>query len=186
MRISGGQARGIPLTTGKAKHVRPATDRMREAVFSSLGDRVEGARFIDLFAGSGGYGLEAVSRGAVGGLFVEKHPQAVLALQQNMQAVVKSMGNPAGLNLKAIRRDALRFESSQTFDIVFMDPPYDLIRSHGMKLLAMVRSLLTGNGILVYELPADLEIPQAGWNCLKRIGKKGANEPSVALLEAIA
>jgi 16S rRNA (guanine966-N2)-methyltransferase len=185
MRITGGKARGIPLSTGKARHVRPATDRMREAVFSSLGERVEGARFLDLFGGSGSYGLEALSRGAGGGLFVEKNPQAVAAIQQNLEAVLKSLGNPSGLDAGIIRRDVLRFESHDRFDLVFMDPPYDLARSHGSRLLGRVQDLLSETGVLIYELPGDLEIPTDGWNCLRRIGKTGTNEPSTAILVPI-
>jgi 16S rRNA (guanine966-N2)-methyltransferase len=186
MRITGGKARGIPLTTGRAKHVRPATDRMREAVFSSLGTRVHDAGFLDLFAGSGSYGLEAMSRGASGGLFIEKHPHAVTALQHNLQAVLKSLGNPPELKANIIRRDVLRFESSQRFQLIFMDPPYDLARSSGPGLLAKVRGLLAEDGLLVYELPGDLDMPVEGWNCSRRIGKSGTNEPSIALLEATA
>lgn len=187
MRITGGQACGIPITTGRAGHVRPATDRMREAVFSSLGGRVAGARFLDLFAGSGSYGLEAVSRSAAGGLFVEKHPQAVEALDRNIRAVLKSMGNPDGVSLKVIRRDALRFTSQDRFSLIFMDPPYELARSHGPELLKLARGLLVPDqpALLVYELPGDLSVPEAGWHCLRRIGKSGTNEPSVALLEAV-
>jgi 16S rRNA (guanine966-N2)-methyltransferase len=186
MRITGGQARGIPISTGRADHVRPATDRMREAVFSSLGERVKSARFLDLFAGSGSYGLEATSRGAAGGLFVEKHPQAVEALNRNIQAVLKSLGNPDGLTLKVIRRDAMRFSSAERFDLIFMDPPYDLARSRGNELLKLVRELLNPDepALLVYELPGDLGLPANGWNCLRRIGKTGTNEPSIAILEA--
>ena len=185
MRITGGQARGIPITTGRAAHVRPATDRMREAVFSSLGEQVKGARFLDLFAGSGSYGLEATSRGAAGGIFVEKHPQAVEALNRNIQAVLKSLGNPAGCSLKVIRRDVLRFASHDRFGLVFMDPPYDLARSHGHELLKLVRGLLDPEGpaLVVYELPGDLELPTTGWSCRRRIGKTGTNEPSIAILE---
>jgi len=186
MRITGGKARGIPLGTGKAKHVRPATDRMREAVFSSLGDRIQDAAFLDLFAGSGSYGLEAMSRGAGSGIFIEKHPQAVTALQQNLEAVLKSLGNPPELKANIIRRDVLRFESGQRFPLIFMDPPYELARSHGAVLLTKVKGLLAEAGILVYELPGDLEAPGKGWNCLRRIGKSGTNEPSIALLEADA
>src|SRR5210317_1086641 len=100
MRITGGRARGIPLSTGRAKHVRPATDRMREAVFSSLGQRIEEALVLDIFAGSGSYGLEALSRGAKSVLFVDKHPQAVIALQQNLAVVLKSLGNPSEIKAK--------------------------------------------------------------------------------------
>ena len=72
MRITGGLARSIPLILPKGDAVRPATDALRQAVFSSLAARVAGARFLDLFAGSGAYGLEALSRGASSGVFVEK------------------------------------------------------------------------------------------------------------------
>ncbi len=185
MRISGGRARGIPISTGRAKHVRPATDRMREAVFSSLGEAVHGARFVDLFAGSGSYGLEALSRGAAGGLFVEKHPQAGIALQENLAAVMKSIGNRDSQLPKLIRRDVLRFESQQRFDLVFMDPPYELARSHGKVLLDKVRSIISADGILVYELPGDLDIPSSDWECLRRIGKSGTNEPSTAILRPV-
>jgi 16S rRNA (guanine966-N2)-methyltransferase len=189
MRITGGTARGIPIHTGRAKHVRPATDRLREAVFSSLGERVIGAQFLDLFAGSGSYGLEALSRGAAGGLFVEKHPQTVQALEENLRAVQKSIGGKDNLSLhggpgvKVIRRDVLRFTSQLRADLIFMDPPYDLARSDGDRLLQIARGCLAPEGILVYELPGDLEVPVAGWSLLRRLGKGGTNEPSVALLE---
>src|SRR3954454_24471036 len=91
MRISGGAARGITLVTPKGDAVRPATDGMRQAVFSSLGARVAGARFLDLFAGSGAYGLEALSRGAIAGTFVEQNGKAVACLRQNIAAVCKSL-----------------------------------------------------------------------------------------------
>ena len=92
MRISGGGARGIPLRVPKGDAVRPATDALRQAIFSSLAQRVPGARFLDLFAGSGAYGLEALSRGAVGGVFVENNFQALGCLRQNVAAVCKSLG----------------------------------------------------------------------------------------------
>ena len=88
MRISGGGARGIPLAVPKGDAVRPATDGMRQSVFSSLGARVVGARFLDLFAGSGGYGLEALSRGAAGGVFVEQNAKAAACVRQNIAAAV--------------------------------------------------------------------------------------------------
>lgn len=188
MRITGGRARGIPIHTGRARHVRPAADRVREAVFSSLGERVRGARFLDLFAGSGAYGLEALSRGAANGLFVEKHPQAVEALRQNLEAVLKSIGGTGGAPPNIIRRDVLRFSSRDRFDLVFMDPPYELARERGPELLALTRGLLDSDtpGWLVFELPADLALPLEGWECLRRLGKSGANEPAVLMLTPLS
>src|SRR3954462_8903224 len=92
MRISGGVARGIQLVTPKGDATRPATDGMRQGVFSSLGAAVVGARFLDLFAGSGAYGLEAISRGAAGGVFVEQNGKAAGCVRQNLVAVCKSAG----------------------------------------------------------------------------------------------
>lgn len=184
MRITGGQARGIPISTGRARQVRPATDRMREAVFSSLGERVRGARFLDLFAGSGSYGLEALSRGAQRGRFVEKHSQAVAALQENLRAVMKSLGNPADQDADIIRQDALKFGSADRFDLIFMDPPYELVRSQAVELLDKASQLLAEGAVLVFEMPADMELATAGWELLRRIGKSGRNEPSVWLLRA--
>src|SRR5690625_7617635 len=92
MRITGGGARGISLLTAKGSGVRPATDRLRESVFSSLGSFVQNAQFIDLFAGSGAYGLEAWSRGAVGGYFVEKDRNSLRFLTQTIASVVRRRG----------------------------------------------------------------------------------------------
>ena len=185
MRITGGSARGINLTTGKAKQVRPATDRMREAVFSSLGDRIHSARFLDLFAGAGTYGLEALSRGAGSGLFVEKNAAATQALEENLRGVCKSMGIRPVEAAKIMRRDVLRFQTRDLFGIIFMDPPYELARTHGSALLKQIRPYLDpdSRSLVVYELPSDLEAPASGWNCLRRIGKSGTNEPSVLILE---
>src|SRR5471030_2715621 len=107
MRISGGAARGITLVAPKGDAVRPATDGLRQAVFSSLGARVAGARFLDLFAGSGAYGLEALSRGATGGVFVESNHRAVGCLRKNLSAVCKSLGRDES-DLAVLELDAAK------------------------------------------------------------------------------
>ena len=85
MRITGGLARGIPLILPKGDAVRPATDALRQAVFSSLAALVPGATCLDLFAGTGSYGLEALSRGASTCIFVDEHRQANAVIQQNLE-----------------------------------------------------------------------------------------------------
>src|ERR1017187_2220082 len=139
MRISGGQARGIPLIVPKGDAVRPATDGMRQAAFSSLGAYVAGARFLDLFAGSGAYGLEALSRGAVSGVFVEKNAKATACLRQNLAAVCKSLGrDPAGVEV--FQADALSVPSGEGVpDVVFIDPPYEIIPEAAPVLFARLR-----------------------------------------------
>src|SRR4051812_24733515 len=142
MRISGGIARGITLAVPKGDKVRPATDGLRQAVFSSLGGRVVGARFLDLFAGSGAYGLEALSRGAAGGTFVEQNARAASCVRQNIAAVCKSLGR-GEQNLVVIQADARTVPLGGGIpDMVFVDPPYDLVADVAPALFARLAEAL--------------------------------------------
>ncbi|GAB1488997.1 hypothetical protein MASR2M8_14480 [Opitutaceae bacterium] len=182
MRISGGVARGIPLLVPKGDAVRPATDGVRQAVFSSLAARVPGATFVDLFAGSGGYGLEAFSRGAERGVFVEKSAKAIGCLRENIRAVCKSVGRPESL-LQIHLGDVLSWQpdAAQIPDLVFIDPPYEIISEVGPGLLARLSELLVKqpDPLVIFEMPGEIELDAPGWNCVKRLGK-GARQPTVA------
>ncbi len=182
MRISGGVARGIPLSVPKGDAVRPATDGMRQSVFSSLGTGVVGARFLDLFAGSGAYGLEALSRGAAGGVFVEQNPKAAACVRQNIAAVCKSLGRDQR-ELIVVQADARSVPAGGAGvpDLVFVDPPYDLIADIAPALFGRLAELLAPkpDAIVVFELPGELELAPEGWTLLKRLGK-GAHQPTAA------
>ncbi len=182
MRISGGIARGITLVVPKGDAVRPATDGMRQSLFSSLGAYVVGARFLDLFAGSGAYGLEALSRGAESGVFVEQNAKAVLCLRRNISAVCKSVGrDEAGLSI--IQADARGVPSGGDVpDLVFVDPPYELIPEIEAPLFERLARLLTPkpDGLVLFEAPGELELVPTGWTLLKRIGK-GVRQPTVSI-----
>jgi 16S rRNA (guanine966-N2)-methyltransferase len=183
MRITGGAARGIPLVTPKGDAVRPATDGMRQAVFSSLGARVVGARFMDLFAGSGAYGLEALSRGAAGGVFVEQNAKAAACVRRNIAAVCKSLGRSAA-DLIIVQADARGVPlggGAEVPDLVFVDPPYEIITESAPPLFARLAVALgpKPDAIVVFELPGELELAPEGWDLLKRLGK-GARQPTVA------
>lgn len=183
MRISGGAARGIPLVVPKGDAVRPATDGMRQAVFSSLGPGVAGARFLDLFAGSGAYGLEAISRGAAGGVFVEQNAKAAACVRQNIAAVCKSAGRSTD-DLAVMQTDARSFpmpEKERVPDLVFIDPPYELIAEIAMPLFVRLGEALASkpDAIVVFEMPGEHELAPDGWTLLKRLGK-GARQPTVA------
>ncbi len=181
MRISGGAARGITLMVPKGDAVRPATDGMRQAVFSSLGARVAGAVFLDLFAGSGAYGLEALSRGAAGGTFVEKNAKAAACVRQNLAAVCKSLGRPP-TGVQVLQVDALAVPTSGGVpDLVFIDPPYEIITEVVPPLFAKLTELAAAQPdlLVVFEMPGELEIAPEGWTCLKRLGK-GARQPTVS------
>ncbi len=183
MRISGGRARGVPLVVPKGDAVRPATDGMRQAVFSSLAARVPGARFADLFAGSGAYGLEALSRGAAGGVWVEKNAKAAACLRQNLAVVCKSLGRD-GSGLAVLGTDALAWTpvAGEEPDLVFIDPPYEIIADVAPVLFARLAVALVAKPdvLVVFEMPGELTLEPAGWECVKRLGK-GAHQPTVVI-----
>lgn len=184
MRITGGQARGIPLTLPKGDAVRPATDALRQAVFSSLAARVAGARFLDLFAGSGAYGLEAFSRGAAGGAFVEKDARTVAFIRRNIAAVGKSTGRATD-GLQVVNADATHVLPGDAPDLVFIDPPYEIIPEVAPKLFARLAEWLAPkpDALVIFEMPGDADISPAGWACLKRLGK-GARQPTARIFKS--
>jgi len=183
MRISGGLARGIELLVPKGDAVRPATDGMRQSVFSSLASRIPGARFVDLFAGSGAYGLEAFSRGASGGTFVERNSKAAACLRKNIAAVCRSMGK-GGEELVAAEADALSMPTGAGAlpDLVFVDPPYAMIGEIAPALFAKLSSSLPPDwaGLVIFEMPGEENLAPPGWSCVRRLGR-GARQPSVAI-----
>ncbi len=184
MRITGGRARGIPLLLPRGDLVRPATDAMRQAVFSSLAHCVAGARFLDLFAGSGAYGLEALSRGAVGGVFVEKNARAADFIRQNISAVCKSLGRDTA-GLQVVTADATLVFPGDAPDLIFIDPPYERIPALASKLFARLDSWLTEkpDALIVFEMPGELELSPVGWTCVKRLGK-GARQPTAGIFRS--
>jgi 16S rRNA (guanine966-N2)-methyltransferase len=181
VRISGGAARGIELLVPKGDAVRPATDAMRQAVFSSLGARIPGARFVDLFAGSGAYGLEAYSRGASGGTFVERNSRASACLRKNIAAVCRSLGK-GGDELLAVEADALSLPTGVGAppDLIFADPPYEMIGEVAPALFSKLEAALAPDwgGLVLFETPGEVALEPGGWRCVKRLGR-GARQPSV-------
>ncbi len=122
MRVIAGTARGVPLRAPRDEGTRPVTDRVKETLFGILGERVPGARVLDLYAGSGALGIEALSRGAEHTTFVERGRQPLAAIRHNLART--------GLEAVATVRagDVMRFLADATpearFDLVFLDPPY--------------------------------------------------------------
>lgn len=123
MRVIAGTARGRRLAAPPGRDTRPTSDRVREALFSSIAADVPGAAVLDLFAGSGALGIEALSRGAAHATFVEQDPRAVVAIRQNLErAGVADVG-------QVIHTDAARFCRNPVggrFDLLLCDPPYAL------------------------------------------------------------
>ena len=122
MRIIAGRYRGHPLTAPAGRTARPTTDRVREALFSILGSSVEGASVLDLFAGSGALGLEAMSRGAARAVFVEASPKALASLRKNC---ARLGADPVRVVRGRVEESLPRLvKDGESFDLVFLDPPY--------------------------------------------------------------
>ncbi len=182
MRITGGRARGIPLKAPKGDHTRPATDRMREAVFSSLGPSIEGCTVADLFAGTGSYGLEALSRRAASATFFETNRAALTCLRENMRATLRSCELDAAA-ARVIDRDVFSLETnSPAFDLIFLDPPYEMIESELSWIFEKaVAPIATLGARALVELPGNLTPEIEGWELTRRIGKAGKDKPTVAI-----
>ncbi len=151
MRIIAGSHRGLRLKTLGGEALRPTSDQMRETLFDVLGERIRGARFLDIFAGSGAVGLEALSRGASEVVFVERHRPASELIRKNLLA----LGIRSGFRVMPCKAEAaisrLAAEREQ-FDFVFLDPPYAEIREYHTTLRKCARS-----GILRHEAVAVAE-----------------------------
>jgi len=160
VRIVAGRWGGRRLTSPKGDATRPTSDRVREALFSILGDRVQDARVLDLFAGSGALGIEALSRGAREATFVDRAPGAIRAIGANLEAL--------GADALVVRAEALRFlggasRGGRSYDLVFLDPPYRLDASLGYALPAALAAVLAPGATVVAEsdrrAPLGIDLP---------------------------
>jgi 16S rRNA (guanine966-N2)-methyltransferase len=156
LRVVAGAFKGRPLRAARGRATRPTADRVREALFSMLGD-VSGARVLDLYAGSGALGIEALSRGAASALFVERDARAVAAIQRNLGSV--------GVEAEVRRQDALRFlaHAEGPFDLVLIDPPYDSALRQAEPLAERLPAVLSDHARIVTESdkrsPLELPLP---------------------------
>ncbi len=151
MRIIAGTAKGRVLRSLKGQALRPTADRVRESVFNVLGDRVQGARFLDLYAGTGAVGLEALSRGAAQATFVESHGPAGRVIEENarlcgVQDRARVIVAPVARGLAMLRA------AGAVFDLVFADPPYERGElAAALARLAQSPEMLASDGLLVIQ-----------------------------------
>lgn len=136
MRVIAGTARSLPLKTPEGADTRPTTDRIKETLFNMLQADVPGSVFVDLFSGSGGIGIEALSRGARKAYFVENAPKALSCIQQNL-SFTKLEERAIVLKQDAVSALGSIFEKE--VDIIFMDPPYDC--GHEKNILSLLRGM---------------------------------------------
>jgi 16S rRNA (guanine966-N2)-methyltransferase len=137
MRITGGTGRGRTLRVPAGEHVRPTSDKVKQALFNILGDRVPGSVFLDLFAGAGGIGIEALSRGAEKVIFVDGSRESLDAVKHNIvQAGFTDRAEAVSSKVEPFLK-----KRSGPYDIVFLDPPY------AMEMLPLLQ-LIAGSGLL--------------------------------------
>ena len=164
MRIAGGTFRGRNVKVPDGVDVRPTQDRVREAIFSMLMHEIPGARFLDLFAGSGAVGLEALSRGAASAAFVELNPRHVAAIRANA-----AMLNAQPVTI--VQSDAFAYAegfAGAPFDVAYADPPYALGESEGFGRLlaaALENGMVRPGGLFIAETTSRAKLPEAvGWD----------------------
>jgi len=177
MRVIAGRAGGVRLMSPK-NGVRPTMDRVKAAIFSSLGELVIGARVLDLFAGTGALGIEALSRGAGSALFVEQDRQSVSAIEKNLSKA-KLAGQVRQQDVFGFLKNAAA--TAGKFRIVFADPPYDKMKSSERftdKLLTneTLPRLLESGGVFVLEKRPGEEVPPTTLWQVSRQKTYGATE----------
>lgn len=156
MRVVAGHYKGRRLQAPKGAATRPTSDKVREALFSVLG-AIDGARVLDLFAGSGALGIEALSRDAASATFVDDDARAVASIRHNLAAI--------GVEAEVRRRDVLTFLRSAAgpYDLVFIDPPYSSAPRVARPLTELLPAVLAENAAIVTEsdkrAPLELELP---------------------------
>ncbi|MCQ2406910.1 MAG: 16S rRNA (guanine(966)-N(2))-methyltransferase RsmD [Oscillospiraceae bacterium] len=154
MRVITGTARGHKLLTPEGLDTRPTTDKVKEAVCSALQFDFPGAKVLDLFAGSGQMGIEALSRGASSAVFIDADPRALACIKQNVKA--------CGFTERSavLRSDAVSYlqRTTECFDIAFLDPPY----RHGIlsQILPLLAEKMQKNGIIVCEHEPECKLSE--------------------------
>jgi len=154
MRVIAGSRKGHKLVAPPGFDTRPTSDRVRENIFNLVGP-VDGARVLDLFAGSGALGIEALSRGAASAVFVEQEPDAVRAIERNLDHVRLT-------GARVVRGDVLRTIAQEAtagakYDLVLVDPPYGMLTEIQPRLARHLPPLVAADGLLVVETDARTE-----------------------------
>ena len=168
MRIIAGSARSLPLKTVPGMEVRPTSDRIKETLFNILNPELPGCRFLDLFAGSGGIGIEALSRGAMEAVFVEKNPKAMQCVRDNL---ARTHLERKGMTMSTDVMTALyKLEGEKQFDYIYMDPAYRQELERKVLSYLSGSGLLAEDGVIIVEAAKDTEfdyVEELGFSVIK-------------------
>lgn len=159
MRVISGLAKGRPLKAVPGNTTRPTTDKVKEALFSIIGPYFDGERALDLFAGTGGLGIEALSRGAAHAVFVDTNPRSVEVVRRNLDAAkladrAEVYRNDARKAIKALER------KGSPFDLIFLDPPYAVTDCDELLREMAERGLTAGGAVAVVEHASEVGYPE--------------------------
>lgn len=155
MRIIAGSARSLPLKTISGMETRPTSDRIKETLFNMLNPELLDSRFLDLFAGSGQMGLEAVSRGAEAAVFVENNKKAASCIEENIRFT--RFTDRCTLLIKDVLSAIRWLEGKEPFDLVFLDPPYGKHLEEDVLQALKESSLITESSLIVVEAALDTD-----------------------------
>lgn len=168
MRIIAGTARSLPLRSLEGRDTRPTTDRIKETLFNIIQPGIAGSSFLDLFAGTGQIGLEALSRGARRAVFVENNKKACACIEENIR-FTRFEKRSALLKMEATA--ALRsLDGKDTFDYIFMDPPYGMDMEKEIFTYLAVSHLLNEDARIIAEASADTDfsyLQELGFRIIK-------------------
>ena len=160
MRVIAGSARSLKLKTLDGMDTRPTTDRIKETLFNIINPSVYGSIFLDLFSGSGGIGIEALSRGAKEAVIVENNPKAMACVKENLKFTRLEQ---KAVTLTTDVMDALyRLEREKVFDIIFMDPPYDRGLERRVLEYLSGSELVYEDTLIIVEAAKDTDFSYAG------------------------
>jgi 16S rRNA (guanine(966)-N(2))-methyltransferase RsmD len=150
MRITAGSLRGRRLAAGRGKAIRPTSSRVREAIFNLLQDRIDGARVLDLFAGAGALGIEALSRGAISVLFVDSSRTAKKTIEENLKQL--EIGEHGQVFCSEVKKTiGALSQSGERFQVIFIDPPYGKGMAEDSLQAIAQGSILSQDGIVLVE-----------------------------------
>lgn len=159
MQVVAGSARRILLRTPAGDHTRPTSNRIRETLFNILQPEIQGARFLDLFAGSGAIGIEALSRGAREAVFVENNRQALACIRDNLERT--HLADKALVLQTDVSAAMSRLRGREPFDIIFMDPPYDADYELPVLKLLAASPLVTEETLIIVETRQAKQLNEA-------------------------
>lgn len=164
MRVVAGQAKGLPLKAVPGKTTRPTTDKVKESIFNMIGPFFDGGTAVDLFAGSGGLGIEALSRGIDRAIFTDKDKKAIETIQANLQKTkmedrAEVYRADAERGLKAMKKNGIKAR------LLFLDPPYHMEKAYELMEKAAELGLMEEEAIIVCEHDRDIELPDRTAHC---------------------